>query len=93
MLHVLYCTEHKFNITIANFNISLISSGHETLVIAISHLLSSIETRPAAKAYKISARIESLLIEGASVEYSLLPIITSENILNGKVSFLVCTVY
>lgn len=58
------------------------------MVITVSHLLSSIETRPAAKAYKLSTRIESLVIEGASVEYSLIPIITSENVLNGKSSFL-----
>lgn len=36
--------------------------------------MSSLETRPSAKAYKISTRVESLNVE-ASVEYSLVPII------------------
>jgi len=44
------------------------------MVITIGHLMSSLETRPSAKAYKISMRIESINVE-ASVEYSLIPII------------------
>lgn len=44
------------------------------MVITVDHLMSSLETRPSAKAYKISTRIESINIE-ASVEYSLVPII------------------
>lgn len=83
---LIYFPERKFNFTIANINLSLVSGGSETLVIAMSHLLSSIETRPSAKAYKITARVESLVIEGASVEYSLIPILTSENVLNGNIS-------
>lgn len=44
------------------------------MVITVDHLMSSLETRPSAKAYKISTRIESINVE-ASVEYSLVPII------------------
>ncbi|XP_050533944.1 intermembrane lipid transfer protein VPS13A-like isoform X2 [Daktulosphaira vitifoliae] len=66
--------EHKFNLTIANCLISLISGTNELMVITIGHLMSSIETRPSAKAYKISTRVESINVE-ASVEYSLVPII------------------
>lgn len=76
--------EYKFNFTIANFNFSLISGKSEIAVFTMSHILTSIEMRPTAKAYKLSTRIESIIIEGASVEYNLIPIITSENILNGK---------
>lgn len=36
--------------------------------------MSSLETRPSAKAYKISTRVESINVE-ASVEYSLVPIL------------------
>jgi len=44
------------------------------MVITIGHLMSSLETRPSGKAYKISTRVESINVE-ASVEYSLVPII------------------
>jgi len=44
------------------------------MVITIGHLMSSLETRPSAKAYKISTRVESINVE-ASVEYSLVPIL------------------
>lgn len=54
--------------------ISLISGSNELMVITIGHLMSSLETRPSAKAYKISTRIESINVE-ASVEFSLVPII------------------
>jgi len=46
------------------------------MVITIGHLMSSLETRPSGKAYKISTRVESINVE-ASVEYSLVPIIDS----------------
>lgn len=49
----------------------------------MSDILTNIETRPSANSYKISASVESVVIEGASVEYSLIPIITSDNILKG----------
>lgn len=84
LLIVFFALEHKINLTIANLNLSLLSGGKETLVIAMSHLISSIEMRPAAKSYKISTRIESVIVEGASVEYSLIPIITSANLINGE---------
>jgi len=54
------------------------------MVITIGHLMSSLETRPSAKAYKISTRIESINVE-ASVEYSLVPIIDT-CVLRGKYS-------
>lgn len=66
--------EHKINLTIANCIVSLISGSNELMVITIGHLMSSLETRPSAKAYKISTRVESINVE-ASVEYSLVPII------------------
>jgi len=68
------CLEHKINLTIANCLVSLISGSNELMVITIGHLMSSLETRPSAKAYKISTRVESINVE-ASVEYSLVPII------------------
>lgn len=70
----LFFLEHKVNLTIANCLVSLISGTNELMVITIGHLMSSLETRPSAKAYKISTRIESINVE-ASVEYSLVPII------------------
>ncbi|XP_050428442.1 intermembrane lipid transfer protein VPS13A-like isoform X2 [Adelges cooleyi] len=66
--------EHKINLTVANCLMSLISGSNELMVITVGHLMSSLETRPSAKAYKISTRVESINVE-ASVEYSLVPII------------------
>ncbi|XP_071038592.1 intermembrane lipid transfer protein VPS13A [Parasteatoda tepidariorum] len=75
---------HKLNFTLANCTLSLINDGKEILVATITHFLSSLETRPGAKAYKVSARTESVVIEGASLENDLVPIITADNITSGS---------
>lgn len=57
--------------------------GREILVLTLAQFLASIETRPSAHAFKISARVESFVVEGASVEHDLVPIITADNVLTG----------
>ncbi|GIY87397.1 vacuolar protein sorting-associated protein 13C [Caerostris extrusa] len=75
---------HKLNFTFANCTLSLVNGGKEILVATVTHFLSSLETRPGAKAYKVSARTESIVIEGASLENDLVPIITADNVTSGK---------
>ncbi|CAL1270146.1 unnamed protein product [Larinioides sclopetarius] len=75
---------HKLNFTFANCTLSLVNSGKEILVATVTHFLSSLETRPGAKAYKVSARTESIVIEGASLENDLVPIITADNVTSGS---------
>lgn len=60
--------------------------GREILVLTLAQFLASIETRPSAHAFKISARVESFVVEGASVEHDLVPIITADNVLTGLVT-------
>ncbi|KAG8309677.1 hypothetical protein J6590_078973 [Homalodisca vitripennis] len=78
--------EHKVNFTLANCNLSLVNRGREILVLTLAQFLASIETRPSARAFKLSARVESFVVEGASVEHDLVPIITADNILTGNTS-------
>ncbi|XP_073981480.1 intermembrane lipid transfer protein VPS13A-like isoform X2 [Rhodnius prolixus] len=78
--------EHKINFTLANCSLSLLKRGHEVLVFSLAQFLASIETRPAARAFKLSARVESFLIEGASVEHDLVPIITADSLYTGNTS-------
>lgn len=52
-------------------------------MLTLAQFLASIETRPSAQAFKISARVESFVVEGASVEHDLVPIITADNVLTG----------
>lgn len=56
----------------------------EVLVVTLTQFLASLETRPSAEAFKISARAESFVVEGASVENDLIPMITADNILSGR---------
>lgn len=66
---------------------SLINRGKEILVLTLAQFLASVETRPSAKAFKASARIESFVMEGASIEHDLVPIITADNTLTGMLNF------
>lgn len=51
--NILIIPEHKINITIANFSLSLMNRGREVLVISLTQFLTSLETRPSAKAFKV----------------------------------------
>ncbi|KAG8227036.1 hypothetical protein J437_LFUL013823 [Ladona fulva] len=84
--------EHKFNFTLANASISLLGDNwepslgqaREVLVITLTQFLASLETRPSAGAYKISARAESFVIEGANSDQDLVPLLTADNNLTGN---------
>lgn len=52
----------------------------------VTQFLASIERRPELSAYKISARAESFVIEGASIEGDLIPLVTADNILTGELT-------
>ncbi|XP_048515019.1 intermembrane lipid transfer protein VPS13C-like isoform X2 [Athalia rosae] len=76
--------DHKYNFTLANCSLSLLNEDKEVLVITLTQFLASVETRPYASAFKISARAESFVIEGASSDNELIPLITADNILTGN---------
>ncbi|XP_046422194.1 vacuolar protein sorting-associated protein 13A-like isoform X1 [Neodiprion fabricii] len=78
--------DHKYNFTLANCSLSLLNEDKEVLVITLTQFLASIETRPYASAFKISARAESFVIEGASSDNELIPLITADNILTGNMA-------
>ncbi|GBP39684.1 Vacuolar protein sorting-associated protein 13C [Eumeta japonica] len=50
----------------------------EVLVVTLTQFLASIETRPSAKAYKFSARAESVTVEGLNAENDLVPLLMAE---------------
>lgn len=76
--------EHKLNFTLANCALSLINENREILVMTLTQFLMSVETRPSASAFRLSARTESFVVEGASVEHDLVPIITADHATSGK---------
>ncbi|XP_053597427.1 intermembrane lipid transfer protein VPS13A [Microplitis demolitor] len=76
--------EKKYNLSLNNWSLSLFSDNREILVATITQFLTSIETQPERSAYKISARAESFVIEGASSENDLIPLVTADNILTGN---------
>lgn len=67
------------NVTLANCSLSLINRGREVLVATITQFLASAETRPSAHAFKLSARVDSIIVEGSSLEHDLIPIFTGDN--------------
>ncbi|XP_066588204.1 intermembrane lipid transfer protein VPS13A-like isoform X2 [Prorops nasuta] len=78
--------EYKYNFTLANCSLSLLSEEKEVIVLTITQFLTSVETQPVQSSFKISARAESFVIEGISIEGELVPLITVDNILTGNVA-------
>ncbi|XP_045499068.1 vacuolar protein sorting-associated protein 13A-like [Colias croceus] len=63
--------EHKLNLTLANCSLTLINRSKEVLVVTLTQFLASLETRPSAKAYKLSLRADNLVVEGVSSDGEL----------------------
>ncbi|XP_053983322.1 intermembrane lipid transfer protein VPS13C-like [Hylaeus volcanicus] len=78
--------DYKFNFTLANSCLSLLTNDKEILVITITQFLASIEIQPTLSAFKVSARAESFVVEGVSLDGDLVPLITVDNVLTGNVS-------
>ncbi|XP_047356214.1 vacuolar protein sorting-associated protein 13C-like isoform X2 [Vespa velutina] len=78
--------DYKYNFTLANFSLSLLSKNKEVLVATVTQFLTSIETAPKLSAFKISTRAESCVVEGVSQEGDLVPLIIVDNVLTGNVS-------
>ncbi|CAG9787972.1 unnamed protein product [Diatraea saccharalis] len=70
--------EHKLNLTLANCSLTLMNRSKEVLVVTLTQFLASLETRPSAKAYKLSARAESIVVEGATSDGELVPLLSAE---------------
>ncbi|XP_063534918.1 intermembrane lipid transfer protein VPS13A-like [Cydia strobilella] len=70
--------EHKLNLTLANCSLTLMNRNKEVLGVTLTQFLASLETRPSAKAYKLSARAESIVMEGLSSDGELVPLLTAE---------------
>ncbi|XP_059052964.1 intermembrane lipid transfer protein VPS13A-like [Achroia grisella] len=70
--------EHKLNLTLANCSLTLMNRSKEVLVVTLTQFLASLETRPSAKAFKLSARAESAVIEGATADGDLVPLLNIE---------------
>lgn len=69
---------HKVNFTLANCTLSLVgsTSGHEVLVATLTQFLTSLETRPGARAFKVSARTEGFVVEGTSSDHDLVTVLS-----------------
>ncbi|XP_026749061.2 intermembrane lipid transfer protein VPS13A-like isoform X2 [Galleria mellonella] len=70
--------EHKLNLTLANCSLTLMNRSKEVLVVTLTQFLASLETRPSAKAFKLSARAESIVIEGVTFDGELVPLLSVE---------------
>ena len=76
--------EHKYNLTLANLSVSLICHGQEIALASVTQFLLSLETRPAASAFKLSARAENFLLEGLGADNELVPLIQADSLSSGK---------
>ncbi|XP_064292158.1 intermembrane lipid transfer protein VPS13A-like [Plodia interpunctella] len=72
------CIEHKLNLTLANSSLTLMNRCKEVMVVTLTQFLASLETRPSAKAYKLSVRAESVVVEGITSDGELVALASPE---------------
>ncbi|KAF5301566.1 hypothetical protein FQR65_LT08871 [Abscondita terminalis] len=79
--------EHKHNFRIGNVSLSLMESKREILVLTMTQFILSAIPNFDEDTYKILLKIEGIVVEGASLEEHLVPIISSEHIHNSPAYF------
>lgn len=84
---IIFISDHQYNFRIGNISLSLTKGGKEIFVITITQFISSVQPNFLMKTYKASLKIEALIIEGASVEDHLIPILSSEHTYNNPPYF------
>ncbi|GAB6032241.1 hypothetical protein CHUAL_010881 [Chamberlinius hualienensis] len=78
--------ENQIIFTVANCSFSLInSSGQEIIVVTLTQFLTNLDTC-SGKVRSFSLRLESFLIEGATFEQELIPVVHLNNFFNGSSS-------
>ncbi|KAB0792527.1 hypothetical protein PPYR_14486 [Photinus pyralis] len=72
--------EHKHNFRIGNVSLSLLESKREVFVLTMTQFILSTVPNFEEDTYKFFLKIEGIVVEGASLEEHLVPIISSEHI-------------
>ncbi|XP_052241928.1 intermembrane lipid transfer protein VPS13A-like isoform X2 [Dreissena polymorpha] len=70
--------EYKLQLNMKSCCVSLVNYSKKILQVCVTQMLASFETRPGKDAYRLSCNTESFVIEGASIEHELIPIVTSD---------------
>ncbi|XP_012945076.2 vacuolar protein sorting-associated protein 13A, partial [Aplysia californica] len=68
----------KIQVILKSSCLSLVNYSKKILQVSLTHLLSTWENRPGGNAFRISCNTESFVIEGASIEHELIPVLTSD---------------
>lgn len=79
--------EHVYNFRVGNVSFSLMNSSREILVMTVTQFISTFQPNFIENTFKLQVKIEALILEGASVEDHLVPILSSEHTYNSPAYF------
>lgn len=82
------CAEHIYNFRIGNISIALVNSGKEIMVATATQVITFLQPNFAKDIFKFTVKVEALILEGASIEEHLIPILSSEHTYNSPAYFL-----
>lgn len=85
--HILLA-EHRFNFRIGNASLTLLRKEQEIAVLTLTQVNLFFKPNFTTGCYRVQAKVEGLIVEGASVEEHLVPIISSEHLGNSPAYFL-----
>lgn len=81
-------TEHKYQFCLGNVSLSLLKTKGEILILTVTQFTISFTPSFKDDAYKAVLKVEGIVVEGASKEEHLIPIISSEHGKNSPAYFL-----
>lgn len=72
--------EHLYNIRVGNISLTLTKMDREIAVVTLTQFDISFIPNFTRESYKMNVKVEGLIIEGASLEEHLVPIISSQHL-------------
>lgn len=80
--------EHKYNLRIGNVSLTFTKEDKEVAVVTVTQFNLFLTPDFANDSYKVLLKIEGLILEGASLEEHLVPIVSSEHLSDSPAYFL-----
>lgn len=74
-----FLAEHKYQFCLGNLSLSLVVADREILILTVTQFILSIIPSFKADSYKAVLKVEGIVVEGASKEAHLIPVLSSEH--------------
>lgn len=82
--------EHRYNVRVGNVSATLLKKEREIAAFTLTQFNLFLTPNYSTGSYRVQVKVEGLVVEGASVEEHLVPIVSSEHLGNSPAYFFKC---